>query len=135
MTQSFYGSTVAPRNLDLSTLTATREVLTAALQSKVCEWEQASTDAGARGEYRAAQQYKEWAFAVDLAIYAASTAFSALFLETLDCLCVIEDTRTVQLPNLGRSVEDQHLDTLATEVASHQPCPEEVGQLATGQHQ
>ena len=75
------------------------------------------------------------AFAVDLAIYAASTAFSVLFLEALDSICTVEDTRTVQLPNLGRSVKDQYIDTMATEVDSHQPCPEEEGPLATGQHQ
>jgi hypothetical protein len=128
-------STRCLEQLDLGTLNATQSVVTKALQSKVCECEQAATDAASRGEYRSAQQYKEWAFAVDLAIYAASSAFSSLFLETLDRLCTVEDTRTVQLPNLGRSVEDQYIDTLATEVASHQPCPEEVGQLATGQHQ
>ena len=127
-------STRCLEQLDLGTLNITQAIVTKALQSKVCEWEQAATDAASRGDYRSAQQYKEWAFAVDLAIYAASTAFSALFLEALDSLCVVQDTRTVQLPNLGRSVKDHCIDTLVTEVASHQPCPEETEQQATGQH-
>ena len=116
-------STRCPLQLDLGTLNATQSVVTKALQSKVCEWEQAATDAAARGEYRSAQQYKEWAFAVDLAINTASVAISALCFEALNAIPIVEDTRTVQLPNLGRSNEDRYLDAFATEVASHQPCP------------
>jgi hypothetical protein len=77
-------------------------------------------DAASRGEYRSAQQYKEWAFAADLAVSTASSALAALFLETLDTLNVVEDTRTVQLPDLRRP-EDRCLDALQVEVASHQP--------------
>ena len=114
-------STPRPQQLDLGTLSATQKVVSKALQNKVCEWEQAATDAAARGEYRSAQQYKDWAFAVDLAIHAASGAISALFAETLNTMRIVEDTRTVQLPDLGRSDEDRYLDALQVEVASHQP--------------
>lgn len=114
-------TTQRPEQLDLATLTATRTVVTKALQGKVCEWEQASTDAAAQGDYRSAQQYKEWAFAVDLAFHSVSMAFSTLVLETLDSLRIVEDTRTVQLPNLARSDEDRYLDALQVEVASQQP--------------
>lgn len=114
-------TTQRPEQLDLATLTATRTVVTKALQSKVCEWEQAATDAVSQGDYRSAQQYKEWAFAVDLAVHTVGLAFSALVLETLDSLRIVEDTRTVQLPDLGRSDRDRYLDALQVEVASHQP--------------
>ena len=112
-------STLRPRQLDLGTLNATQSVVSKALQSKVCEWEQAASDAAARGEYRSAQQYKEWAFAADLAFHTASMALGALFLETLDAIPIVEDTRTVQLPDLRRP-EDRCMDALQVEVASHQ---------------
>ena len=108
------------RQLDLGTLNATQTVVTKALQSKVCEWEQAAMDAASRGEYRSAQQYKDWAFAADLAVSTASSALAALFLETLDTLNVVEDIRTVQLPDLRRP-EDRCLGALQVGVASHQP--------------
>lgn len=77
-------------------------------------------DAASRGEYRSAQQYKDWAFAADLAVSTASSALAALFLESLDTLNVVEDTRTVQLPDLRRP-EERCLDALQVEVASYQP--------------
>ena len=117
-------STLRPRQLDLATINAIQLVVTKALQSKVCEWEQAATDAAARGEYRSAQQYKEWAFAADLAVHTASMALGALFFESLDAIPIVEDNRTVQLPDLGLTNQDRYLDALATEVASNQPCPE-----------
>lgn len=116
-------STLRPAQLDLATLNATQSVVTKALQSKVCEWEQASTDAASSGDYRSAQQYKEWAFAADLAVHAASMAIGALFLETLDTFAIVEDIRTIQLPDLGTTDKDRALDALQVEVASHQPCP------------
>ena len=117
-------STLRPRQLDLGTLNASQSVVTKALQSNVCEWEQAATDAASRGEYRSAQQYKEWAFAADLAVHTASMALGALFFETLDAIPIVEDTRTVHLPDFGRTSQERYLDALATEVASNQPCPE-----------
>ena len=117
-------STLRPRQLDLGTLNASQSVVSKALQSKVCEWEQAAADAAARGEYRSAQQYKDWAFAADLAVHTASMALGALFFETLDTIPIVEDTCTVQLPDLGRTTQDRYLDALATEVASNQPCSE-----------
>ena len=94
-------STLRPAQLDLATLNATQSVVTKALESKVCEWE----------------------FAADLAVHAASMAIGALFLETLDTFAIVEDIRTIQLPDLGTTDKDRALDALQVEVASHQPCP------------
>jgi len=114
-------STPRPQQLDLASLNTAQQVAIAAIQDLVCEWEQSGLDAAANGDYRSAQQYRDWAFAGDLARYKVVSALGALFVETLDTLRVVEDTRTVQLPDLGRSDEDRYLDALQVEVASHQP--------------
>jgi len=114
----------SPVHLDLGTINEVQTVVVASLRNQVCEWEQKAIDASNFGDYRSAQQYREWAFACDLAITKASAACTALFLDTLNSLPVVTDTRTVELPNLNRSSEDRFLDTLSVEVASAQPCPE-----------
>ena len=103
-------------SLDLATLNAAQAVATRALKDAVCAWEQEATDAALRGEYRSAQQYKDWAFAADLAVHRVSGAIGALFLKTLEAMPLVQDTRTVKLPDLGRC-----LDALAVEVANEQP--------------
>ena len=110
-------------SLDLSTLNAAQAVARKALQDAVCNWEQEAMQAAQRGEYASAQTYKNWAFAADLAIHYVSGAIGALFLETLEAMPLVQDTRTVNLPDLGRSEHDQHLDALTVEVASEQPEP------------
>lgn len=112
-----------PQQLDLATLNVAREVVAKALQNQVCTWEQDAADAAARGEYRSASQFRDWAFASDLAVHTASMAVGALILDTLDALSVVEDARTVQLPEVQRSAHDRFLDALTTEVASQQPAP------------
>ena len=114
-------STSCPAQLDLASLTAAQQVAIAAIQDLVCEWEQSGLDAAANGDYRSAQQYRDWAFAGDLARYKVVSALGALFIDTLDTLRLVEDYRQVQLPDLGRSDQDRYLDALQVEVASHQP--------------
>jgi hypothetical protein len=109
--------------MDLATLNTAREVVIKAIQNQVMTWEQNATDVASQGDYRSAQQYKDWAFAADLCVHTASMAVGALILDTLDSMAVIADQRTVTLPNLSRSPEDQYLDHLAIEVASQQPAP------------
>jgi len=112
-----------PQQLDLATLNVAREVVAKALQNQVCTWEQDADDAAAQGDYRSAQQFKDWAFAGDIAVHTASMAVGALILDTLDALSVVEDARIVQLPEVQRSAHDRFLDALTTEVASQQPAP------------
>jgi len=115
--------TQPPPPLDLFTLNAAQGVATKALQDAVCTWEQSASDAAQRGEYRSAQQYKEWAVAADLAVHYVSTALGALVLDALQAFPLVHDTRTVKLPDLGRSDQDHYLDAIAVEVASQQPQP------------
>lgn len=110
-------------SLDLTTLNAAQAVAVRSLQNQVCTWEQQSADCALNGDLRSAQQYKDWAFACDLAVHYVSSAIGALFLETLESFPLVQDTRTVKLPDLDRSPEDRYLDTLSVEVASAQPCP------------
>jgi hypothetical protein len=112
-----------PSSLDLATLNAAQKVATQALQSLVCKWEQEALNAAHRGEYRSAQQYKDWGFAADIAVHSVSGAVGALFLKTLEAMPLVQDTRTVKLPELNRTEKDRHLDALAVEVASEQPEP------------
>jgi hypothetical protein len=123
MTPTLSSFPAQPHQLDLASLNAAREVVTKALQNQVIIWEQNAADAAAQGDFRSAQQFKEWAFAADLAVHTASMAVGAVILDTLDSLPIVEDQRTVTLPNLTRSTEQRYLDDLATEVASHQPEP------------
>ena len=116
----------APVHLDLGTINQVQSVVVASLRNQVCEWEQKAIDASNFGDYRTAQQFKEWAFACDLAATKASTACSALFNDAVNSLPVVTDTRTVELPNLNRTPMDRYLDALTVEVASEQPCPSQV---------
>jgi hypothetical protein len=113
----------SPVHLDLGTINEVQSAVVSSLRNQVCEWEQNAIDAANFGDYRAAQQYREWAFACDLAATKASTACSALFHDALTALPIVQDTRRVELPNLSRSPEDRYLDALTVEVASAQPCP------------
>ena len=88
-------------SFDLATLNAAQAVATRALKDAVCTWEQEAADAAHRGGYRSAQQYKDWAFAADLAVHRVGGASGALFLETLEAIPLVQDTRTVKLPDLG----------------------------------
>lgn len=108
---------------DLSTLNVASAVVKKALQDAVCSYEQQALDAARRGEYMSAQTYKQWAFATDLAIHTASAAISALFLEALETMPLVDDLREVHLPAVTRSSEDSYLDDLTVEIASRQPCP------------
>lgn len=114
-------STSRSQQLDLASLNAVQAVAVGALQNLVCEWEQSALDAAASGDYRSAQQYREWAFACDLARFKVISSVGALFMETLDTIQVVEDCREVQLPDIGRTDKDRYLDSLQVEVASHQP--------------
>jgi hypothetical protein len=109
--------------LDLATLNAAQTVAVKALQNQGCTWEQQSVDCAGNGDFRSAQQYKDWAFAADLAVHYVSGAIGALFLETLESLPLVQDTRTVKLPDLTRTEKDCYLDSLSVEVASQQPEP------------
>lgn len=113
--------TPRPSPLDLATLNAAQAVASKALQALVCKWEQEAVHAAQRAEYRSAQQYKDWAFAVDLAVHSVSGAVGALFLETLGAMPLVQDTRTVKLPDLGHTDKGTHIDAVAIEVASEQP--------------
>jgi hypothetical protein len=110
--------------LDLATINQVQSVVIREIRNQVCDWEQKAMDASNLGDYRSAQQYKEWAFAADFLVYRVSTACTALFLDTCDSLPVVADTRTVALPNLTRSDNDRYLDSLSIEVASAQPDPD-----------
>jgi hypothetical protein len=109
--------------LDLGTINEVQQVVVHTIRNQVCDWEQKAHDAGLTGNWAAAQQYKEWAFAAELCASKASQVCTALFAETVSSLPVVTDYRTVQLPNLTRSSEDCRLDALAIEVASHQGAP------------
>jgi hypothetical protein len=112
-----------PQQLDLGTLNSSHEVAVTAIQHIVCEWEQKAVDAGSSGDWRSAQQYKDWAFAANMVRTQVGSALGALFLESLQSLSVVTDQRTVELPNLSRTPQDQYLDAMALEVASHQDEP------------
>ncbi len=88
--------------LQLASLSTVRDAITEALQNQVISWEQEATNAADRGEYRSAQQFKDWAFAADLCLHISAMTVGALILDTLDALSVVEDVRTVQLPDLRR---------------------------------
>jgi hypothetical protein len=114
----------SPVRLDLATINAVQEVVVREIRNQVCTWEQKALDAAQQGDYRSAQQYREWSFAADFVAYNVSTACTALFLDTCQSFPLVEDTRVVALPKLTRSAQDRHLDALTLEVASEQPEPE-----------
>jgi len=87
-------------SFDLATLNAAQAVATRALKDAVCTWEQEAADAAQRGEYRSAQQYKDWAFAADLAVHRVSGAIGVLFVEMLEVIPLIHGARKVSLPVL-----------------------------------
>ena len=81
----------------------------------MCTWEQEAADAAHRGEYRSAQQYKDWAFAAALAVHRVGGAIGALFLKTLEAIPLVQDTRNVKLPDLSGSNNNPVLDPLSWE--------------------
>jgi hypothetical protein len=109
--------------LDLRTINSVQEVVVREIRNQVCQWEQDALDAGAMGDFRSAQQFRDWAFAAELAASKAFTACTAVFLDTCNALPLVEDQRTVQLPNLNRTAQDLRLDALALEVVSEMPAP------------
>jgi hypothetical protein len=110
--------------LDLGTINQVQSVVIRELRNQVCTWEQEALDAAQQGDYRSAQQFRDWAFAAEILASKASTACTALFLDTCQSFPVVQDTRTVTLPNLSRSAADRHLDALTIEVVSEQPEPD-----------
>jgi hypothetical protein len=110
--------------LDLATINEVQSVVIRELRNQVCTWEQEAIDAAQQGDYRSAQQYRDWAFAAEILASKAGSACLAIFLETCETFPVVQDTMTVTLPNLTRSAADRHLDALTIEVASEQPEPE-----------
>ncbi len=110
--------------LDLATINAMQEVVVREIRNQVCTWEQKALDAAQQGDYRSAQQYRDWSFAADFVAYNVSTACTALFLDTCQSFPLVEDTRVVQLPRVRRSAADRHLDAMTLEVVSSQPEPE-----------
>lgn len=112
---------------DLSTLNAANDAVRRALRNKVCEYEQKAIDAGHQGDYLGAKTYKDWAFAIDLALSAASSAITELFLEACRASLSTPNLRLVshtEFPSLDRSEEDRQLDELQTEIAAAQPEPD-----------
>jgi hypothetical protein len=109
--------------LDLRTINSVQEVVVASIRNQVCQWEQDACDAGAMGDFRSAQQFRDWAFAAELVASKASSACTALFLDACNALPLVEDHRTVKLPELNRTAQDLRLDALALEVVSEMPAP------------
>ena len=52
-----------------------------------------------------------------------SVALNALVVEALEAMPLVQDTRTVKLPDLGRSDHDRHLEALTVDVAPEQTEP------------
>jgi hypothetical protein len=65
-------TTQCPVQLDLGTINEVQQVVVRALRDLVCNWEQKAHDAGLGGDWRAAQQCTEWAFAAEIAASRAS---------------------------------------------------------------
>ncbi len=114
----------SPVRLDLGTINEVQMVVIRELRNQVCEWEQKALDAAQQGNYRSAQQYHDWAFAIEIVLSKVSTACTALFLDTCQSLPLVDDTRVVQLPQVRRSAADRRLDALNLEVVSSQPDPD-----------
>lgn len=109
--------------LDLRTINSVQEAVISSIRNQVCQWEQDACDAGAMGDFRSAQQFRDWAFAAELVASKASSACTALFLDTCNAFPLVEDCRQVSLPDLKRSAKDLALDALSLEVASEMPEP------------
>ena len=101
--------------LDLATINVAQVVIVAALRDQCCQWEQESADAAADGRLMNALMLEHWAFAADLLAGKVSSKCSAL--------CNDAFSARIHCRNSARSVEDQMLDALAIEVASHQGEP------------
>jgi hypothetical protein len=114
----------SPVHLDLATINEVQTVVVRELRNQVCTWEQEALDAANRGDYRSAQTLRDWSIAADLLASKASSACTALFLDTCQSFPLVEDTRVVALPNINCSAKDRHLDALTVEVASEQPEPD-----------
>lgn len=109
--------------LDYDTANTVRQLAVSALEGLVCKWEQQSADAASSGDNRAAQQYSDWAFAVQMARYDVINVICSAVLDSLNPPSVVQERRRVELPNLNRSPKDLALDVLATEVVSEMPEP------------
>jgi len=115
--------TVSSFPLDLRTLNEVQSVVVREIRHQVCQWEQDSLDAAAAGDFRSAQMLKDWAFAADLLAHKVGGSCTALFLDTCNTFPLVEDQRTVKLPELNRTAQDLRLDALALEVVSEMPSP------------
>ena len=73
--------------LDLSTITAAKEAVVAAMRNAVCQWEQQSQDAAYDGNLTAALMYQNWAFAANLMATTAGTTLTRLLMEAYDQKC------------------------------------------------
>lgn len=112
---------------DLRTLNTANDAIRRALRHKVCDYEQKAIDASRQGDYLGAKTYKDWAFAIDLALSAASLAITELFLEASRASLSTPNLRLVshtEFPSLERSEQDRQLDEHQREVVSAQPEPE-----------
>jgi hypothetical protein len=101
--------------LDLATINAAQSVIVAAIKNQCCQWEQDSADAAADGRLSNAVMVQNWAFAAELLASKVSGEFAALFGRALDA--------RLNWSNAARSVEEQMLDALASELASQQGEP------------
>ena len=106
--------------LDLATINAAQVFIVAALREQCCQWEQDSADAVADGRLSNAVMVQNWAFAADLLASKVSGEFAALFGRALDA--------RLNWSSTNRTIEEQWVDVMANEVASHQveplvPCP------------
>ncbi len=109
-------------SLDLETITATQAHIVSALQDQVCQWEQNASDASSQDDNRTANLYRQWSFALDIALSVITRECLNLVVENARVF-QISETRKVELPDLTRSVKDLAIDAMAIEVASEQPCP------------
>lgn len=113
----------SPVRLDLATINEVQSVVVSELRNQVITWEEHALEAARQGDYRSAQQYRDWSFAADLLAHRVGSACTSLFLDTCGALPIIEDTRVVQLPQIQRSTSDLRLDDLTLEVISQMPQP------------
>jgi hypothetical protein len=117
--------TPAPTIFDYDLLQEVRKLVLKTAENQVCKWEQQSHDALLQDDFRAAGQYKDWAFAGNCIRHEIALKLGALILEAIERAPspVVYDHHAVQLPNFNRTPKDQALDVLATEVVSEAPEP------------
>jgi len=60
--------------IDLATINVAHEVIVASIRSKVCQWEQESSDLATDGKLSNAVMVKNWAFSADILATTVSTA-------------------------------------------------------------